>query len=196
MELLQGVHFNRKRFASLLFASSVWIGVAGAQDMGYIKAYGFPSDAGVFINGQYIGPAHRFTLSEKYSAPAGEVEVTFKDPRYDDYMVKVNVQAHKTTKIKYTMKMLEPAKPPFGRLRLGGGEPESFISVAAGDVGAIYLNNRFYGYVDELNNVGGGLLLNPGTYDLHVVSQKFGDINQKVTIEANKVTVIPLPQAR
>jgi hypothetical protein len=37
--------------------------------------------------------------------------------------------------------------------------------------------------------------LNPGTYDLHVVSPKFGDINQKVTIEANKVTVVPLPKA-
>ena len=164
--------------------------------MGYIKAYGAPSDAGVFVNGQYVGPAHRFTLSEKYQAPAGQVEVTFKDPRYDDYTVKVNVQAHRTTKIKYTMKMLEPAKPPFGRLRLGGGEPESFISVAEGDVGAVYLNNRFYGYVDELNNAGGGLLLNPGTYDLHVSSPKFGEINQKVTIEANKVTVVPLPKAQ
>jgi hypothetical protein len=135
--LLPGAHFKGIRLAGFLFASTVWIGAAGAQQTGYIKAYGLPADAGVFINGQYIGPAHRFTLSEKYPAPAGEVEVTFKDPRYDDYTVKVNVQARKTTKIKYTMKMLEPAKPPFGRLRLGGGEPESFISVAAGDVGAV-----------------------------------------------------------
>jgi hypothetical protein len=197
--LLHGSRITVKRLVGFAFASMVTIGVAGAQDMGYIKAYsgpGAPSDAGVFINGQYVGPAHRFTLSEKYPAPAGEVEVTFKDPRYDDYTVKVNVQAKKTTKVKYTMKMLEPAKPPFGRLRLGGGEPESFISVAAGDVGAVYLNNRFYGYVDELNNAGGGLLLNPGTYDLHVVSPKFGDINQKVTIEANKVTIVPLPKVQ
>ena len=194
--MLHRLEFTARRFAGLIFVSAIAIGTAAAQDMGYIKAYGEPSDAGVFINGQYIGPAHRFTLSEKYPAPAGDVEVTFKDPRYDDYTVKVNVKPKKTTKIKYTMKMLEPAKPPFGRLRLGGGEPESFISVAAGDVGAVYLNNRFYGYVDELNNVGGGLLLNPGTYDLHVSSPKFGEINQKVTIEANKVTVIPLPQVK
>ena len=194
--MLHGFDFPVKRFAGFIFASTLIAGTAGAQDMGYIKAYGAPSDAGVFINGQYAGPAHRFTLSEKYQAPSGQVEVTFKDPRYDDYTVKVNVQAHRTTKIKYTMKMLEPAKPPFGRLRLGGGEPESFISVAQGDVGAVYLNNRFYGYVDELNNAGGGLLLNPGTYDLHVSSPKFGEINQKVTITANKVTVVPLPQAQ
>ena len=48
--------------------------------------------------------------------------------------------------------------------------------------------------MDELNNVGGGILLNPGTYDLHVVSPVFGEIRQKITIEANKVTVVPLPK--
>lgn len=163
-----------------------------AQETGYIKARGKPGDAGVFVNGQYVGPAVRFTVPEKYPAPVGEVEVTFKDPRYEDFTTKVTVRAKKTTKIKYALKPVEPAKPPFGRLRLGGGEPESFMSIAAGDTGAVYINDKFFGYVDELNNPGGGLLLNPGTYDLHIVSPLFGDIRQKVTIEANKVTVIPL----
>ena len=163
-----------------------------AQETGYIKARGKPGDAGVFINGQYVGPAVRFTVPEKYPAPAGEVEITFKDPRYEDYTTKVTVRAKKTTKIKYALKPVEPAKPPFGRLRLGGGEPESFMSIAAGDTGAVYINDKFFGYVDELNNPGGGLLLNPGTYDLHIASPIFGDIRQKVTIEANKVTVVPL----
>lgn len=163
-----------------------------AQETGYIKARGKPGDAGVFVNGQYVGPAVRFTVPEKYPAPAGEVEVTFKDPRYEDYTTKVTVRAKKTTKIKYALKPVEPAKPPFGRLRLGGGEPESFMSIATGDTGAVYINDKFFGYVDELNNPGGGLLLNPGTYDLHIVSPTFGDIRQKITIEANKVTVIPL----
>lgn len=178
--------------ARLALAAIACISPLGAQQTGYIKAYGAPADAAVFLNGQYLGPAHRFTLSEKYPAPAGEAEVTFKDPRYEDYTMKVTVQPRKTTKVKYSMKKLEPPKPPFGRLRLGGGEPESLISVAAGDVGAIYINDRFMGYVDQLNNVGGGLLLNPGTYDLYVNSPLFGQIRKKVTIEANKVTVVPL----
>jgi hypothetical protein len=165
---------------------------ATAQETGYIKAHGKPGDAGVFINGQYVGPATRFTVPEKYPAPAGEVEVTFKDPRYEDYTTKITVRPRKTAKLKYSLKPVEPAKPPFGRFRLGGGEPESFISIAAGDTGAVYINDKFFGYVDELNNPGGGILLNPGTYDLHVVSPIFGEIRQKITIEANKVTVVPL----
>ena len=167
---------------------------ARAEDTGYVKAHGRPGDAGVFINGQYAGPAVRFTVPEKYSAPAGDVEVTIKDPRYEDFTTKVTVRPKKTTKIKYELKKLPEPKPPFGRFRLGGGEPESFISVAAGDTGAVYINEKFFGYVDELNNAGGGLLLPPGTYDLHVVSSTFGDIRQKITIEANKVTVVPLPK--
>jgi hypothetical protein len=165
---------------------------AMAEDTGYIKAHGKPGDAGVFINGQYVGPATRFTVPEKYPAPAGEVEVTFKDPRYEDYTTKVSVRPKKTTKLKYALKKVEPAKPPFGRFRLGGGEDESFMSIAAGDTGAVYINDKFFGYVDELNNPGGGILLNPGTYDLHVVSPIFGDIRQKITIEANKLTIVPL----
>lgn len=167
---------------------------AMAQETGYIKARGKPGDAGVFVNGQYVGPASRFTVPEKYPAPAGEVELTFKDPRYEDYTTKVTVRAKKTTKLHYSLKPVEPAKPPFGRFRLGGGEPESFVSIATGDTGAVYINDKFFGYVDELNNPGGGILLNPGTYDLHVVSPLFGEIRQKITIEANKVTVVPLPK--
>jgi PEGA domain len=187
---------NQRRVGNILagcaLAASALTGMLHAQANGYIKPYGKPSDAGVFINGQYVGPAHRFTLSEKYPVSAGEVEVSLRDPRYEDFTTKVKVEPNKTTKIRYTMKMLEPPKPPFGRLRLGGGEPESFFSVAAGDVGAVYVNDHFYGYVDELNNAGGGLLLNPGTYNVRVSSQKFGEIQKTVTIEANKVTVIPL----
>ena len=188
---------RRSTFRRLVLPAAltlVAVGGLAAQDTGYIKARGKPGDAGVFVNGQYVGPASRFTVPEKYPAPAGEVELTFKDPRYEDYTVKVTVRPKKTTKLHYSLKLVEPAKPPFGRFRLGGGEEESFVSIAAGDTGAVYINDKFFGYVDELNNAGSGILLNPGTYDLHIVSPTFGEIRQKITIEANKVTVVPLPK--
>src|ERR1700747_2094321 len=123
-----------------------------AQETGFIKARGKPGDAGVFVNGQYVGPATRFTVPEKYPAPAGDVEVTFKDPRYEDYTTKGTVRAKKTTKIKYALKPVEPAKPPFGRLRLGGGEPESFMSIAAGDTGAVFFNEKVFWFVGGVDN--------------------------------------------
>jgi hypothetical protein len=181
--------------AALVAAASLLATAAfAAKDTGYVKAHGNPGDAGVFINGKYVGPATRFTVAEKYPAPVGEVEVSIKDPRCEDFTTKVTVKPGKTAKVHYKLKRREPAKPPFGMLRLGGGEPESFMSVAAGDTGAIYLNDHFYGYVDELNNKGTGILLNPGTYDLRIDSSVYGEIRQKVTITANKTTIVPLPK--
>jgi len=165
--------------------------MASAQD-GYIKARGKPGAAGVFVDGKYLGPSERFTVPEKYPVAPGDHEVVLKDPRYEDFTVKVVVKAHKTTKINFHSKKLTPPQGPFGRLRFGGGEKESFISVAQGDTSAVYINGKFYGMLDELNNIGGGLLLPPGDYEVKCSSPLFGDISQVVKLEANKVTVIPL----
>ncbi len=164
----------------------------GAEKASYIKARGGPTGAGLFVDGKYIGPAGRFTVPEKYEIQPGEHEIALKDPRYEDYSTKVSVQPGKTTKVHYKLKKLPPPKGPFGRLRFGGDGEESFISITAGDTGPVYVNGKFAGFIDELNNAGGGMLIQPGTYSIRAESQKYGDITQTVTVEANKVTVIPL----
>jgi hypothetical protein len=181
------------RLITLAVGSLILSGLAfAAAGDGYIKARGKPTGAGLFVDGKYIGPAGRFTVPEKYPVAAGEHEVSLKDPRYEDYGTKVTVRSGKTTKIHYKLKKVEPAKGPFGRLRFGGDGSESFISVTAGDTGAVYINDKFWGFVDELNNAGGGILLPAGEYTVRAETNNFGTINQKVTIVANKVTVIPL----
>ncbi|MBI4907843.1 MAG: PEGA domain-containing protein [Acidobacteria bacterium] len=166
--------------------------LSSAERDGYLKAAGKPTGAGVFVDGKYLGPASRFTVAEKYPLSPGDHQVSLQDPRFQDFSAKVTIIAGKTTTLEYRMERAEVTKPPYGRLRFGGGVSESFISVTSGDTSAVYLNNKFYGYVDELNNAGGGLLLPPGVYDLRVSSPVYGEINQKVTIEANQVTLIPL----
>lgn len=177
---------------SLFVISTSALMFAADDQNGAIKARGNPTGAGLFVNGKYIGPAGRFSVPEKYAVAAGEVEVAFRDPRYEEYVTKATIKPGKTTKLKYHLKKLEPPKGPFARLRFGGGEAESFISVAAGDLSPVYVNDKFMGFLDELNNRGGGLLLPAGDYTVRCSSPLFGDINQKVTLTADKVTVIPL----
>ena len=167
--------------------------VIGAEQ-GFIKARGNPGDAGIFVDGKYVGPASRFTVPEKYALDPGTHDIVIRDPRFEEFSVKVTIAGRKTTKISYHPKRLPEPTGPFGRFRLGGGEKESFISVTGGDVGAVYLNTRFVGYVDELNNLGSGILLPVGDYDLLISSPLFGEIKQTVKIEANKLTIIPLPK--
>jgi len=167
------------------------VSIATAQD-GFIKARGKPGAAGVFVDGKYMGPSERFTVPEKYAVAPGDHEIVLKDPRYEDFTVKVVVKAKKTTHISFHSKKLPEPQGPFGRLRFGGGEQESFISVAQGDTSPVYINGKFYGMLDELNNIGGGLLLPAGQYEVKCNSPIFGDITQVVKLEANKVSVIPL----
>ncbi len=161
-----------------------------AQD-GSLVAKGKPGNAGVFVDGKYLGPASRFSVAEKYSVPSGEVEVTIRDPRYEDYTTKVTINPNKKTVLRFKMNPVTIPQGPFGLLRLGGDGPESFMSVAAGDTGAVWLNDKFYGYIDELNNAGSGLLIPPGTYKLKITDSAF-NMERDITIEANKKTFIPL----
>lgn len=189
--------FQRQARRVLLLAASAALlaGTAGAKvtDHGFVKARGGPEDAAIFINGKYVGPASRYTVPEKYDAPLGDIEVTFRDPRYEEFTAKVKVEPGKTVHIHYNLKKLEPPKPPFGLLRfLGGGTTPTEGSLSGGDIGPVYINDHYYGYLQELNHVGTGILLTPGTYDLHIDSMVFGDVRQKVTIEADKTTMINL----
>lgn len=180
------------RVSVLLLAVICSFLATAADKQGAIKARGRPTGAGLFVDGKYIGPAGRFSVPEKYPIEPGEHEVTFRDPRYEDYTTKVTVLPGKTAKLHFKLKPVELPKGPFGRLRFGGDGADSFLSVTAGDTGPIYINDKFFGFIDELNNAGGGLLLPPGTYNLRAEPQGYQNISQPITIEANKVTVIEL----
>lgn len=177
---------KRLAFIALAAFSPVVLAQSGS-----VVAKGKPGNAGVFIDGKYIGPASRFTVPEKYEVNPGDHEVTLKDPRYEDFTTRVSVTAKKKTTVKYSLKALPVPQGPFGTMRFGGDGASSFMSVTSGHVGAIYLNDKFYGYIDELNNKGSGLLLPVGTYKLRVDSEDY-PINRDVTIEADKMTIIPL----
>jgi hypothetical protein len=183
------------RVLLLTVSAALMAGSAAAKvtDHGYVKARGGPEDAAIFINGKYIGPASRYTVPERYDAPLGDIEVTFRDPRYEEFTARVKVEPGKTVHIHYNLKKLVPPNPPFGLLRfVGGGTTANEGSLSGGDIGAVYVNDKYYGYVQELNHVGTGILLTPGTYDLHVDSPVFRDVRQKITIEADKTLTVPL----
>src|SRR5574340_1085192 len=178
-----GTHMRR---FSVVLNAALLIAVAGIpvvaqQGTGYLKTKINPGRAGVFIDGKYVGPAGNFGVGRKYTVAAGEHEVKFCEPRYEDYVTKVTIQSGKTAKVSQTMKALPLAKPPFGRLRTSS--PDKFA--------AVYVNEKFMGHADEFSNSAQGLLLNPGEYTVKVVPVSGGQgKEEKVKIEANKVTIV------
>jgi hypothetical protein len=165
----------------VLLLSAVVLTPVLAQQTGYLKTKVNPGRAGVFIDGKYMGPAANFRIGRKYAVAPGEHEVKLVDPRYEEVTTKVSIEAGKTFTLRETMKALPVPKPPFGRLRVQ--HPDKFA--------AVYLNDKYCGHADEFNNSAQGVLLNPGSYDLRVEPTGGGQpISQKITIEADKVTVV------
>ena len=165
--------------AGLLAAALGFSGMA--QNSGYVKTVVKPTRAGVFIDGKYVGPAANFGSARKYAVAPGEHEIRLTEPRYEDIVTKVTVQAGKTTKLEQTMKALPAPKPPFGRLR----------TISSDKFAAVYVNGKFMGHADEFSNPAQGLLLNPGDYTVKIVPVNSTDAKeQQVKIEANKVVIV------
>ncbi len=164
----------------LAFAVTAWAQGAGT---GKLKTKVSPGRAGVFIDGKYIGPAANFAVARTYVLPAGEHEIRLAEPRYKDFASKVTIQAGKATVFKQQMELLPTPKPPFGKLRI--------VQSGSGKFGAVYLNDHYMGHIDEFSNFAQGLLINPGDYQLKVVSVDGGqDHEEKIVIKENQTTVV------
>jgi hypothetical protein len=151
-----------------------------AADNGKLKTEVNPGRAGVFIDGKYVGPAANFKIARTYEVAAGEHEIKLEDPRYQEIVKKVTIQAGKTTVMKDTMVALPPAKPPFGKLRVENAD----------HFAAVYVNDRFMGHVDEFSNFAQALLLNPGSYEVRIVPLSGAPVTKTVTIEAEKTVIV------
>lgn len=150
-------------------------------DTGTLKTVISPGRAGVFIDGKYVGPAKNFKVAQTYIVAAGEHEVRFVDPRYEELVKKVTITAGKKAVVTDTLKPLPEPKPPFGTLR----------TESADHFGAVYVNGKFMGHVDEFSNPAQGLLLNPGTYEVKIVPVNGqGEVTKSVTIAANQTVLV------
>jgi len=151
-----------------------------AQQTGKLKCKVNPGRTGVFLDGKYLGPAANFAMARTYTVPAGEHELKLEEPRYKSVTKKITVTAGKQTTIGEKLEALPLAQPPFGRIRTMN--PDKFA--------AVYLNDRFYGHVDEFSNSSQGLLVPPGSYDVRIEPTSGSPVRQKVTVEADKTVIV------
>ncbi len=94
---------------------------------------------------------------------------------------KVTIQPGRVFSLSETMRPVELAKPPFGRLRTLS--PDKFA--------AVYVNGKFMGHADEFSNAAQGLLLNPGDYIVKIVPVGSDQGREEhIKIEAERVTIV------
>ena len=170
-----------QRIVVAVLALCMFLGTASAQKSeGYLKCKIDPGRAGVFVDGKYLGPAANFKVARKYAIPAGDHDLKIVDPRYEEVARKITITAGKETVVSEKLKLAPLAKPPFGILRTVGFEKYT----------PIFINDKFYGHADEFSNFAQGLLLPPGTYTVKIVPASGAPKEEKVTIEANKTSIV------
>jgi len=149
--------------------------------MGSLKTDVIPGRAGVFVDGKYLGPAKNFKVAQTYTLTPGEHEVKLVDPRYQDIVKKVTIEAGKKTVLHETMTELPVPKPPFAYLRTEN--PDHFA--------AVYIYDHYMGHVDEFSNPGQKLALAPGTYEVKIVPRDGQNtITKTVTLKADETTIV------
>lgn len=155
--------------------------IAQTKGTAYLKIKVNPGQAGVFVDGKYLGPAKNFGIARKYPLPAGQHQVKVVDPRYEEFSTTVDLKDGKTTDVVQTLKALPPAKGPFGMIHTEC--PDKYA--------AVYINDRFYGHAGEFNNSMQALLLPPGEYKVRIEPISGGSpINQTIKLEAGKTVVV------
>ncbi len=165
--------------AAALFAATPSLSAQAGN--GYLKVKANPGRAGVFVDGKYLGPACNFRMAKKYSLPAGEHELVLREPRFEEYKTTVKIEVGKTTKVSQALKPRTLITPPYGRLRTVGFEKFA----------AVFVNGGYMGHADEFNASGQALLLNPGEYEVRIVSQAGNTVlEQKLTVETDKTSVL------
>lgn len=173
-----------KRSFTYLFALSLLLGATPSlaqNNMGYLKIDADPGRAGVFVDGDYVGPASNFKKDRRYPVAPGQHEVTLRDSLHEDFTTTVQIRAGETTNLRQELTPVAPAQPPFGTLRIQ--HPDKFA--------AVYVNGKYMGHADEFNNRWQGLLLNPGEYEVRVEPASGGNVlSETVTIRANQKTTV------
>ena len=152
-----------------------------AQQTGTLQVKADPGRTGLFLDGKYLGPAANFRMARTYTVPAGEHELKLEEPRFEEVVKKITIASGKKTVITEKMKALPIPKGPFGRLRTENTDKFA----------AVYVNNKFYGHVDEFSNSSQGLLLPPGEYEVRIEPTGGGaPVTQKVKLEADRTVVV------
>lgn len=176
------------RKLGMILAGVLLVGVmlpATAQDRPTrIRVQADPSVAGLFIDGNYVGPTENFHISIPYDVSPGEHTIRLVDPRYEEYETTVTAVAGKTTKFNFKLTPKQIPTPPFGKVRTIQG---------ASKYTAVYLNRQYVGHVDEFSNVSQRLLVPPGGYVISFENPETGaTYEESITITANQTTTINL----
>ena len=147
--------------ACLLFSFDATIHAQSNQILGEIELAGSSDaekNAGVWVDGQYVGYLKELKGSKKILLLPGEHVIVARQAGYKDFAERVTVQPNQRQVLKVTLTR-DPG------IRLPAVTAEVKLSFAP-DRAAVFVDGVFVGHVGEFGGVGGALLVSPGPHTI------------------------------
>jgi hypothetical protein len=136
-------------------------------------------DAGVWLDGQYVGFVRNLHGKGRLVLVPGEHRLLFKLIGFQDVRSTIVVEPDARAKFKVAMQaadnVLYPAKDATAKLRLDV-EPEE---------AAIFVNDRYVGYIDRFNGAR-GMRLAPGKYRFTIALPGYESFETELNVRANQ----------
>jgi 23S rRNA A2030 N6-methylase RlmJ len=144
-------------------------------------------NAGVWVDGQYLGFVKELNGDKKVLLLAGKHEIAMKQAWYQDDIQQVLLEPGKIYEVKVALAkdFRTPSPEATGELKIS----------ATPDRAAVFVDEQFAGHVNEFNGVGKAMLLTPGQHRVRIALpgylpfQTVVDLNpyQKLKIETELV---------
>jgi hypothetical protein len=164
---------------STCVASAAWGAGSLQGEIELQAASRLERDAGVWLDGQYIGFVTDIEGSGRLALVPGTHALLFKLIGYED--VQATIVVEPGTRKKYRVTMREKANVTYPDR---DSTAQVRLSVKPGEA-AIFINDSYVGHVDRFGGRG-GMRLSPGTYRVTIALPGYQPFNTELTIRAGQ----------
>jgi len=166
---------------------SGWVTVASAQNqvMGEVKFEGMTKtekDAGVWVDGQYVGYLKELKGSKKVMLLPGEHEIAVRQSGYDDFVKKVVIEPGQVQTVNAVLTLSARATAPevTSTLKLDI-EPKR---------AAVFLDEKFVGHAGEFGGKVHSMLISPGKHRIKVELPGYRTYDTEINLLAGQKTEV------
>ena len=172
--------------SGLLLISSVLLAAPrlAAQEskvMGELKfkgATGVEKDAGIWIDGVYIGYVKELKGDKKVLLLPGKHEITARQSGYGDFVREVVVEPGQVQKVRVAMRLIPGARPPSITAELK-------LTVEPGRA-AVFIDDNYVGHASEFGGALHSLLISPGKHRIKVALPGYQTFETEVGLLAGQ----------
>jgi len=157
------------------------LGAQNSKVMGEVKfrgASGVEKDAGVWIDGTYVGFVKELKGDKKVLLLPGKHQITARESGYGDFVKDVVVEPGQSQKVRVAMRLLPGAKAP-------SITSELKLTVEPGRA-AVFVDDNYAGHASEFGGSLHSLLISPGKHHIRVALPGYQTFETEVSLLAGQ----------